>query len=83
MENQEILKLIDRIKKVCTIFIRVSLLLIVLKLSFDLRDMMRYSAYWGGKSVLDMLFSLVLNFLGYSIVCILVFVFWCLYLYLP
>ena len=75
MENQEILKLIDRIKKVCTIFIRVSLLLIVLKLSFDLRDMMRYSAYWGGKSVLDMLFSLVLNFLGYSIVCILVFVF--------
>ena len=73
MENQEILKLIDRNKKICTIFIRVCLLLIVLKLSFDLRDMMLYSAYWGGKSVLDMLFSLVVKFFGYSIVCILAF----------
>lgn len=74
MENQEILKLIDRNKKILVVFIRVCLLLIILKLSFDLRDMMRYSAYWGGKSVLDMLFSLVLNFLGYSVVCVFAFI---------
>lgn len=75
MENQEILKLMDRNKKILVVFIRVCLLLIILKLSFDLRDMLRFSAYWGGKSVLNMLFSLSLNFLGYSIVCILAFIF--------
>lgn len=74
MENQEILKLIDRNKKILVVFIRVCLLLIILKLSFDLRDMLRFNAVWGGKSVSDMLFSLALNFLGYSIVCVLVFI---------
>lgn len=74
MENQEILKLIDRNKKILVVFIRVCLLLIILKLSFDLRDMLRFNAVWGGKSVSDMLFSLALNFLGYSIVCVLAFI---------
>lgn len=74
MENQEILKLIDRNKKILVVFIRVCLLLIILKLSFDLRGMLRFNAVWGGKSVSDMLFSLALNFLGYSIVCVLAFI---------
>lgn len=73
MENEEILKLIDRNKKILVVFIRVCLLLIILKLSFDLRDMLRFDAVLGEKSVLDMLLSLGLRFLGYSIVCILAF----------
>ena len=69
MKNEKILDLISKKNKFYQFLVRASLLLIMLKLAFDFRDMLQVDPFGREKSSSDILFSLVFRLFGYTLFC--------------